>query len=133
MTLAMGGTSDLDHFKGFGSAWSNSQEGTLTQIFETLGVANPVILLDEVDKAGIHHTPVANWISEALDPVGNKTYTDAFLGTPYDLSDVLFICTANQEENIPDFLKSRMQMIYVDSYTSEIKVQIAKKYILPQV
>ena len=94
---------------------------------------NPVVLIDEVDKIGMSRQgdPAAALL-ELLDPEQNCNFLDHFLDVPVDLSKVLFICTANVVEHIPEALKDRMELIEVSGYVAQEKMEIAKNYLIPQ-
>ena len=108
--------------------------GKAVQALKKTKTENPLILIDEIDKMGRgwQGDPTAALL-EMLDPEQNGTFLDHYLDVPVDLSKVLFICTANTTETIPEPLRDRMEIIDISGYVAEEKLQIAQKYLIPQV
>ena len=107
--------------------------GKIIQCLKTSGTMNPVVLIDEIDKLGTgYRGDPASALLEVLDPSQNSSFRDHFLDVPVDISKVLFICTANQLENIPGPLLDRMEVIRLSGYDFPEKVAIAQQYLVPK-
>jgi ATP-dependent Lon protease len=111
--------------------------GRIIQVMKKVQVQNPLIFIDEVDKIGQHsfRGNPAYALLEVLDPQQNKKFIDYYLGeeAPYDLSNVMFICAANELRDIPEPLLERMEVINLSSYTPDEKFYIAKNYLIPNI
>lgn len=132
-SIQLGGIDDICTLKGFAPGWKGSCPGLLVRKYLHAKASNPVILLDEIDKVNSRNgNELEAWLSDILDPTLNYSYEDSFLQNPINLSDTLFICTANDESRIPNFLKDRMTYIHVKNYNARDKFLIARDYMLPE-
>uniref|UniRef100_A0A5K3FZD6 endopeptidase La n=1 Tax=Mesocestoides corti TaxID=53468 RepID=A0A5K3FZD6_MESCO len=131
--FSVGGMSDVSEIKGHRRTYVGAMPGKVIQCLKKTRTENPLILIDEIDKLGRGwQGDPASALLELLDPEQNANFLDHYLDVTVDLSKVLFICTANQLDTIPEPLRDRMEMIEVSGYVAEEKMAIAQRYLLPQ-